>query len=97
MAAWGFRDKQTVYRIHNGGDRLVWNAVVKSRVGRAHSKKPTVNYETAWAGHYAGLGLPIPDFAKTIVWLPEEQRLRLVSYDEYCQLVERGATKSQGY
>jgi hypothetical protein len=97
LAAWGFRDKQISRGIANMGDRLFWKAIVKSKVARAHSNKPTVNYETAWAGHYANLGLSIPDFAKAIVWLPEEQTMRLVSYAEYRQLVERGVIETQGY
>ena len=90
LAAWGFRDNQTASRIINGGDRLFWNAVVKSQVGRAHSKRPTVNYETVWANHYEALGLPIPKLAKVFVWLPEEQKFRVILYDEYRQRMERG-------
>ncbi len=94
LSAWGFRDNQTAYRIKNGGDRLFWNAIVNSRIRRAHSKTLTVNYETAWACHYATLGLPIPEFAKVLVWLPEEQRFRVILRDEYRQLKARGLVES---
>jgi glycosyltransferase involved in cell wall biosynthesis len=83
LAAWGLRDNQTARQIGNIGDRLFWQAVVNSRVRRAHSDTLTVNYETTWASHYRTLGLPIPEFAKMPVWSAEEQGYRIVLYHEW--------------
>lgn len=97
FAAWGFRNKQTAKSIGCLGDRLFWDAVVKSEVSRAHSLKATVNYETEYAAHYQARGLVIPEFAKVHIWLPLENRYQLVSYDEYRRAVENGLTADQGY
>ena len=97
LAAWGFRDKQTAEGIANMGDRLFWHAVVQSQIGRAHSRKATVNYETAYAAHYWGLGLAIPDFAKVIVRLEHEKRMKLVPYAEYRELLDQGLVAAQGF
>ncbi len=90
LAGWGLRNNQTAHQIAYIGDRLFWNTVVNSRVRRAHSKTLTVNYETTWASHYEALDLAIPDFAKVLAWSPEEQRLLILPYEEYCQRLVRG-------
>ncbi len=97
LSAWGLRNKQTAQSIGCLGDRLFWDAVSKSNVRRAHARRATVNYETAFAAHYHALGLSLPEFAKVNVWLPSENRYRLVSYPEYRNLVEKGLATSQGY
>lgn len=96
FAAWGFRHKQLTRSLGCLGDRLFWNAIVQSKVTRAHATVPTVNYETAWASHYVAHGHPIPAFAKVNVWLAKEQRNSLVAYQEYLRLLAAGEVADAG-
>jgi hypothetical protein len=93
LAAWGFRGHAVKEKVGVVGDRLFWNAIVKSGIKRVHMPEPTVNYETAYAVHYHARKLDIPAFAKVIVWLEAEQAHRLVSYPIYRELVVQGKVK----
>lgn len=97
MAAWGFRNHAVAKKVGNVGDRLFWNAIVKSGIKRAHIPEPTINYETAYAVHYIARKLEIPGFAKVIVWLEAEQAHRVVTYMTYRELVAQGKVKDFGY
>lgn len=92
LSAWGLRDNDSVrQRVGLIGDRLFWSNVVRSGMPRAHSSAPTVNYETAYAAHYAAFSKPIPDFAKLVVLLPDGKTTKLITYAEYQTLLRSQA------
>ncbi len=50
--------------LHQGSDRVFWQAIVARDIRRAHRARPTVAYRTIYRSHYEGLGQPVPPNAK---------------------------------
>ncbi len=62
VAAWYLMPRSHV----EVGDRLVWKAIVDSKLSRSHSPRPTVNYRTRHVVHYEHFGKTPPPSAKRI-------------------------------
>src|SRR5262249_15131613 len=84
LGAWGFKDKA----LSVVGDRVFWNAVLRSGLARVHSTTPTVNYVTAFAGHYLGRGEEPPPGAKGLYRLPGESVPRAIPWPELKKMLE---------
>ena len=65
------------------GDRVFWNAVLRSGFTRAHCGEPTVNYTTAIASHYARFGQQPPPGAKVIDRPQGETQRRVIPFEQY--------------
>lgn len=68
------------------GDRYFWALVKQSQFTKSHFNKPTVFYTTTFAFHYLAFGLEPPINTKVIVKFTNEEKRRLISYREYCNL-----------
>jgi glycosyltransferase involved in cell wall biosynthesis len=58
-------------------DRFIWREIVRRGQPRAHLEQATVAYRTAYAAHYEYFGLKPPTQARTLTYLPQQQRWEL--------------------
>lgn len=78
MNAWAYKNpKEGIV-----GDRYFWDAVVKSGLSRAHCPTPTVNYVTTFAFHYLVNKEVVPDHAKIITKLADQEHSTMHNYNE---------------
>jgi glycosyltransferase involved in cell wall biosynthesis len=91
LGAWGFKDKS----VSIFGDRVFWNVVLQSGLGRAHSTTPTVNYVTAFAGHYLKHGEEPPPGAKGLYRGPGDAFPRPIPWTEIKRMQEAGEARPE--
>ena len=79
LPVWIFREKKHACV----GDRVFWDAVVKSGCKRVHSPEYSVNYETQFAGHYLQYNEKPPPGAKILVQSDQDGQPEIMLYTDY--------------
>ena len=92
FSAWGYKNpKEGII-----GDRVFWNAVQRAGFSRIHCMEPTTNYVTSFACHYQAYGERPPKGAKVIVRFQNEEHSRMISFEEYEQLMAQAQAAAAG-
>lgn len=82
--AWGFKDPS----LSIIGDRVLWQAILKSGCKIARSNAPTVNYETTFATHYRAFGETPPPGCKIILQTTDGRHI-MASWEAFLEYAKK--------